>query len=234
MTKQLIGIFTSAALLLASMNTHANGDQLAAWANAANQTRSIVGNVSSQRPSSIYPNTYSSQFSNPYAGSSINTTMASSSNYGSGGKERYPIGKPTLECVIAAAQRQNAPVDLLLAINSIERGKTGQFVGNTNGTQDIGAFQINSIHLPRALKYQATREDLATRGCYNAEFAAMLLSEALNHRLMQNKDIYTRAAGYHSWTPKHNAVYRKKLVKYLGEWQSWLRSNNMQNLVTTR
>lgn len=234
MTKQFIGIFTSAAILLASMNTHANGNQLADWANAANQTRSSVNSVSVQSANSINPNPYASQLNNPYAGSSVNTSMASNSNYGPGGKERYPIGKPTLECVIAAAQRQNAPVDLLLAINSIERGKTGQLVGNNNGTQDIGAFQINSIHLPRALKYQATREDLATRGCYNAEFAAMLLSEALNHNLMQSKDIYTRAAGYHSWTPKHNAVYRKKLVKYLGEWQSWLRSNNMQNLVTTR
>lgn len=237
MTKRLIRIVTCSTILFTSLNAHANGNQLADWATAANQTRSDINHTSRLPTKVTYPSSYASQLRNPYAGPSINTPFSGNSNFSAvsgGNKERYPVGKPTLECVIAAAQRQNAPVDILLAINSIERGNTGQFVGNTNGTQDIGAFQINSIHLPRARKYSATREDLATRGCYNAEFAAMLLSEALNHNLMQRKDVYTRAAGYHSWTPKHNAVYRKKLVKYLAEWQTWLRVNNMGNLITTR
>ncbi|WP_240533915.1 hypothetical protein [Aeromonas veronii] len=35
---------------------------------------------------------------------------------------------------------------MLLALASVEGGKNGQFVGNTNGSKDIGHFQINTIH----------------------------------------------------------------------------------------
>lgn len=223
---------------LASVSVQAGkSTELADWATAANQ-KSI-------NPGYLAPASGLSAYSNPFKSKSFapERNMAATPNYqrasnGSRGqagakRERYPVGKPTLQCVIAAAQRQQVPVDLLLAINSIERGNTGQFVGNTNGTQDIGAFQINSIHLPRAKMYKATREDLATRGCYNAEFAAMLLSEALRHPKMQNKDPFTRAAGYHSWTPKHNAVYRKKLIVYLGSWRVWLKKKHLNHLVSS-
>lgn len=243
MSQKLFWALACSATLSFSVTAHASkSDQLADWATSANQTKSNIGyqapiarNSQSQYKTTQANLNYSNRAAatNPFGGSWQNQ----SSNMpvqGQAQTERYPVGKPTLQCVIEAANRQNVPVDLLLAINSIERGKTGQYVGNTNGTQDIGAFQINSIHLPRAATFKASPQDLATRGCYNAEFAALLLSEALKHRLMQNKDVYTRAAGYHSWTPKHNAVYKKKLVGYLQQWQTWLRANNMQQLVTTR
>lgn len=140
----------------------------------------------------------------------------------------FPIGKPTMECVQKAAADHNVPFVLLLGVNSIERGKTGQNVGNSNGSLDTGAFQINSIHFARASRLNASHGDLASRGCYNAQFAAMLLSEALNQRSKQHLDLFTRAAGYHSWTPKHNAVYRKKLEKYTAQWQQWLNNNVQQ------
>lgn len=137
----------------------------------------------------------------------------------------FPIGKPTLTCVAQAAKDHNVPFVLLLGVNSIERGNTGQNVGNKNGSLDTGAFQINSIHFERAKKLNASHNDLSSRGCYNAQFAAMLLSEALAQKSKQHLDLYTRAAGYHSWTPKYNAIYRKKLVKYTGDWQKWLDEN---------
>lgn len=137
----------------------------------------------------------------------------------------FPIGQPTLQCVEQAAHDHKVPFALLLGVNSIERGKTGQNVGNSNGSLDTGAFQINSIHFARAKKLNASHGDLASRGCYNAQFAAMLLSEALSQKSKQHLDIYTRGAGYHSWTPKYNAIYRKKLVKYTNEWQVWLNNN---------
>lgn len=227
---------------IVSISAHAGkSSELADWATVANQKSISQGYMA---PSHASASALRASY-NPFQTTafSASQSMAATANYqmpsnGSGyqagaQRERYPVGKPTLECVIAAANRQQVPVDLLLAINSIERGNTGQFVGNTNGTQDIGAFQINSIHLPRAQKYQATRQDLATRGCYNAEFAAMLLSEALRHPSKQSKDAFTRAAGYHSWTPKHNAVYRKKLIKYLGEWRVWLKKKDLSYLVSS-
>lgn len=139
----------------------------------------------------------------------------------------YPIGKPTLSCVKDAAQRYNLPFELLLGVNSVELGRTGQYVGNTNGTKDTGAFQINSIHYRRAQSFGVSPADLASRGCYNAQFAAMLLSEALNDPRKQYLDYYTRAAGYHSWTPKYNRIYRAKLVSYTNQWREWLRYHNI-------
>ncbi|MGP9666572.1 transglycosylase SLT domain-containing protein [Psychrobacter sp. AOP31-A1-22] len=223
---------------LASLSVQAGkSSELADWATAANQKSINPGYLSPAPGLSVYSNPFQATAFSAAQNMAANPNYqrASNGSVGQAGakRERYPVGKPTLQCVIAAAQRQQVPVDLLLAINSIERGNTGQFVGNTNGTQDIGAFQINSIHLPRAKKYKATREDLATRGCYNAEFAALLLSEALRHPKMQNKDAFTRAAGYHSWTPKHNAVYRKKLVNYLGEWRVWLNKKQLNHLVSS-
>lgn len=137
----------------------------------------------------------------------------------------FPVGKPTLTCVEQAAKDHKVPFALLLGVNSIERGNTGQNVGNKNGSLDTGAFQINSIHFARARKLNASHSDLASRGCYNAQFAAMLLSEALGQRSKQHLDLYTRGAGYHSWTPKYNKIYRTKLVKYTAEWQRWLDNN---------
>lgn len=134
----------------------------------------------------------------------------------------FPVGKPTFTCVAQAAKDHNVPFVILLGVNSIERGNTSQNVGNSNGTLDTGAFQINSIHFPRARELGASHADLSSRGCYNAQFAALLLNEAINQPKKQHLDLYTRAAGYHSWTPKYNTIYRTKLVRYTAEWQRWL------------
>lgn len=161
------------------------------------------------------------------------TSLSSLANAGNLPDPRnFPVGKPTLACVQQAALDHKVPFALLLGVNSIERGSTGQNVGNTNGSVDTGAFQINSIHFERARKLNASHSDLASRGCYNAQFAAMLLSEALNQRSKQHLDVYTRAAGYHSWTPKYNTIYKNKLVKYTAQWEGWL-SRNQPPVSTT-
>lgn len=144
----------------------------------------------------------------------------------------HPIGKPTLDCVIAAANSQRVPVDLLLGIQSVERGQTGGYNTNANSSYDIGAFQINSIFLPRIARMGGTEYDLSHRGCYNASVAAILLREALEHPKKQSLDYYSRASGYHSWTPKYNQIYRSKLIKYTQQWQSWLQANGMSNLIS--
>lgn len=145
----------------------------------------------------------------------------------------YPIGKPNLNCIYDSARYHNVPFQLLLAVNSVEMGNTGQKVGNSNGTHDNGAFQINSIHYNRVKQITgASAYDISNRGCFNAEFAAMLLSEAINHPKKRSEDYFTRAAGYHSWTPKYNRVYRKKLVRYTNEWTIWLQQRGWGGSIT--
>lgn len=161
------------------------------------------------------------------------TVNVSTNSYVALSVKNQAIGKPNLLCVINAARSQNVPVDLLLGIQSVERGITGKRVYNKNTTYDIGAFQINSIHLKRVASMGASEYDLSNRGCFNAIVAATLLKEALYHPSMQGKDFYTRASGYHSWNSPYNGIYRTKLVKYTKQWQSWLSENGMANLVTS-
>ena len=146
----------------------------------------------------------------------------------------FPYGRPTLGCVIEAAQRRSIPVDVFLAVQSVERGETGQQIRNSNATYDLGAFQINTIHLPRIAQLGGSKDDVLKRGCFNAEVASLLLHEAITHPKKQHEDFFTRASGYHSWTPRYNQIYRNKLIRYTKQWQNWLRANNMANLATTR
>lgn len=161
------------------------------------------------------------------------TVSTATNKYSVPSVQNQAIGKPNLLCVINAAHSQNVPVDLLLGIQSVERGATGQRVYNKNTTYDIGAFQINSIHLRRVASMGGSEYDLSNRGCFNAIVAATLLKEALYHPSKQNKDFYTRASGYHSWNSPYNGIYRAKLIKYTKQWQAWLSENGMGYLVTS-
>lgn len=139
-------------------------------------------------------------------------------------RNSYAVGPANIDCVLDAARRQNVPANVLLAIASVEGGKNGQFVGNTNGSQDIGHFQINSIHFSRGGQFaespSITRQDVAWRGCYNAALAAWMVRKKIDENMDQ--DYWTRVANYHSKTPKYNAIYRKKLIPLAVKWGNWL------------
>lgn len=136
----------------------------------------------------------------------------------------YKIGPADVDCVVIAAKRQRVPANILLAIASVEAGKNGQFVTNTNGSWDLGHFQINTIHWAQkglfATYPSITKFDVAWRGCYNAEIAAWILRIHIEENSTQN--YWTRVANYHSKTPKFNAAYRKKLIPYAIRWGYWL------------
>jgi hypothetical protein len=139
--------------------------------------------------------------------------------------EFYAFKPATVECVIQAAAQQSVPANVLLAIASIEGGKNGQVVRNTaNPTSDIGHFQINTATFRSELApHGVNLHDVQWRGCYNAEIAAFLLRKRLNEPGQQ--DFWTKAANYHSKTPKFNNIYRKKLVALSTEWANWIQTN---------
>jgi len=136
----------------------------------------------------------------------------------------YGYHPATIECVILAAQRQGVPPNVLLGVASIEMGANGDRLSNTNKSVDLGHFGINTIHFqpgePLA-KAGIRPEDVATRGCYNAEVAAWLLAKHL--REQRGENFWVWAANYHSTTPKLNAIYRQKLIRFSGQWGRWLR-----------
>ncbi|UXI68327.1 transglycosylase SLT domain-containing protein [Tahibacter amnicola] len=157
------------------------------------------------------------------AGLSSLALLAATASGSVGDDDFYAYKPASVACVIEAARRQRVPANILLAIATIESGRNGQRVTNKNGTQDIGHFQINSIHWRGDLAVVA-QEDAAWRGCYNAELAAWIL-----HRHLADPaepDYWTRAANYHSRTPRFNAIYRGKLVPLAQRWGEWLRAHH--------
>lgn len=139
-------------------------------------------------------------------------------------KDFYAVRPADVECVIEAAKKQFVPANVLLAIHSKEYGKNGQISAkNSNGSVDLGHFQINTIHWKKGGSFALTsikQEDVTWRGCYNAELAAYLLRQVLYAK--NNQDFWTRAANYHSHTPKFNTIYKKDLIPLSIKWGKYL------------
>ena len=147
----------------------------------------------------------------------------------------YSVEPADIECVLEAAYRQGVAANVLLAIASVENGKNGQVVENTNGTYDIGHFQINTMHWEEGGMFhgvpQVSKEDVAWRGCYNAELAAWMLKRNLDEN--NGKDYWTKAASYHSRTPRFNAIYREKLIRFSVHWAAWLETHFKDKLTVS-
>ena len=60
---------------------------------------------------------------------------------------------------------------------------------------------------------------MAAPGCYPYDLAAWRLRR---HLQFDQGDIWTRAANFHSRTPRYNAVYRLDLMTRSKRWADWL------------
>lgn len=118
-------------------------------------------------------------------------------------------------CSVTAAIKYEIPANILLAIAEKEGGKPGQWVSNRNGTHDVGTMQFNTAYLPHGI----TADDVAQPGCYPFDLAAWRVRQHLKH---DQGDIWTKAANYHSRTPKYNARYRDDLIAKAAKWAVWL------------
>ncbi len=120
----------------------------------------------------------------------------------------------TAACLATAAHAYHLPEVYLYSIMRTEGGKVGQAVGNTNGTYDLGPFQINTswgpaigrfwhVSVPTALQH--VRDD----GCANAVIASAILRKML----IETKGDLPKAIGYyHSHTPALAAQYRNMVL----------------------
>ena len=123
-------------------------------------------------------------------------------------------------CSITAAVKFNVPANLLLAVAEIENGRPGLQSVNANGTRDIGVMQFNSAYLAELAPFGIHPADVAGSDCYPFDLAAWRLA---GHVAKDQGDLWTRAAHYHSRTPRHQAVYRQKLIHSASKWEAWLR-----------
>ena len=127
-----------------------------------------------------------------------------------------------LNCAIQAGLKYNVPVDVLLAISSIENGNIDTISKNTNNTYDYGVMQINSDYIKDLnnkynlnLKYQDFLQD----NCFSFEVAAFKIKEHIKN---DSGDLLTRIAMYHSKTYKFNEIYKQKLIYYCKYWSDYL------------
>lgn len=141
-----------------------------------------------------------------------------------------PPQQERVVCSILAAVKYEVPVNIVLAIAEKEAGKPGQWVKNSNGTYDVGAMQFNTHYLTDLKSYGISAEDVAKRGCYAYDLAAWRLRGHLQH---DKDDLWTRAANYHSRTPKYNRIYRADLIKKGIKWQHWLEARFLTYVVTS-
>lgn len=124
----------------------------------------------------------------------------------------------TRECLIQVSQEYDVHPDVLLAILYVEGGTVGQNSrSNSNGSYDIGLFQINSMHLGLLKQHGISEDMLRNDGCLNARVAAWHLARVVpsdSLAVIDNEDMYLSAlARYHSFTPKFNAIYAGRLKK---------------------
>jgi hypothetical protein len=122
-------------------------------------------------------------------------------------------------CSISAGVKYEVPANIVLAVAEKEGGRPGQWVRNTNGTHDVGPMQFNTTYLRELERFGITANDVAARGCYAFDLAAWRLRMHLRN---DKGDLWTRAANYHSRTPRFNAVYRADLMRKAVKWADWL------------
>ncbi|KAI3611800.1 Soluble lytic murein transglycosylase (plasmid) [Cupriavidus necator H850] len=89
-------------------------------------------------------------------------------------------GNAHADCMDDAAAYHQLSALLLRTIARHESGMRANAVNrNTNGTEDIGLMQINSVHLPRLARYGITRAKLF-EPCVSAYVGAWILRDCLD------------------------------------------------------
>ena len=114
----------------------------------------------------------------------------------------------TLACIQNAAARHDVPLAALFGILATEGGRVGEALDNTNGTWDLGPFQVNTCHIERLLRHGIRPEDVLADACVNADAAALILRGELDR---SRGDLWEALGAYHSRTARHHAAYRQRL-----------------------
>lgn len=121
------------------------------------------------------------------------------------------ISSAAAACLEEAAAKYGQPVGLLRAIAKVESEFNPRAVNrNTNGSEDIGLMQINSVHLPKLGAYGITRDGLLD-ACTNSHVGAFFVADAVR-RLGWN---WTAVGAFHSATGRLRRRYAQKI------WQAW-------------
>ena len=126
-----------------------------------------------------------------------------------------PYTQYVLRCVPDAAAHHQVNAQVLAAIAWVEsRFEPNARSYNTNGSVDMGAFQINSIHAPLLSQYGIELKDLHDP-CVGAYVAAWLYAKQVR-RFGPN---WAAVGAYHSQTPHRQRWYANRVAQVLMNWR---------------
>lgn len=115
---------------------------------------------------------------------------------------------PYLKCMLLVAAATGLPPRVLPVIQALEGGRAGMVTVNSNGTEDLGVMQVNSLWLPAlaaraGLSEAQTRARLIDQPCFNIAAAALVLKTYLAET---HGALLPAIGDYHSHTPAlHNS-----------------------------
>ena len=121
---------------------------------------------------------------------------------------------PFLACMMFVSSFYHLPPRALPSIQAVEGGRPGLVSFNTNGTEDLGVMQVNSIWVGPVARVNrmppgAVRLRLLHDPCFNIATAGAILRMHLN----ETRGNLLRAIGnYHSRTPVRNQAYQEKVL----------------------
>jgi hypothetical protein len=122
---------------------------------------------------------------------------------------------PYLACMAFIAGLNHLPPRVLPSIQAVEGGAPGVVHRNTDGSEDLGVMQINTLWLPALATYfglpvETVRVRLLAVPCVNIAAAGAVLRLYLNEA---KGDLMTAIGDYHSHTKKLNQQYQMQVVR---------------------
>ena len=117
---------------------------------------------------------------------------------------------PFLACMALTASFYHLPPRVLPAIQVVEGGRVGIVSHNTDGSDDLGMMQVNTLWLPALSRRSgwtvaAVRTRLVGDACFNISAAGAILRTYLNET---RGDLMLAVGDYHSHTPALNQSYQ--------------------------
>ena len=113
------------------------------------------------------------------------------------------------------AQIYALPPRVLPSIQAVEGGGPGVVHRNTDGTEDMGVMQINTLWIGALARYSRldpaeVRTRLLLRPCYNIAAAGLIMRTYLDET---RGDLMRAIGNYHSHTPLRNQTYQAKVLR---------------------
>lgn len=125
------------------------------------------------------------------------------------------MATPLLACLAMAAGFYGLPPRALASIHVVEGGKLGTVHRNTDGSDDLGPMQVNTLWISALARHTGlepteVHNRLRTSNCFSATAAAAILRTYL---VETHGDLMLAIGHYHSHTPLLNQRYQVKVVQ---------------------